>query len=57
MTDALAYWFLHHHEQHHHPWQSLRQLTQYNFKDWIIKLIATQHLSNDDVTLMRILLK
>ena len=57
MTDALAYWFLHHYEQHHHPWQSLRQLTQHNFKDWIIRLIATQHLSNDDVTLMRILLK
>lgn len=57
MTDALAYWFLHNYEQQSQPWQTLRHLIQSNFKDWIIKLIAAQHLSNDDVTLMRILLK
>ncbi len=57
MTDALAYWFLHNYEQQRHPWQALRQLTQHNFNEWIIQLRTTQQLGNDDVTVMRILLK
>jgi len=57
MTDALAEWFLHRHEQQRRPWESLhRRLAEPNgsLTAYIERLRSQKELKNDDVTLLTI---
>jgi hypothetical protein len=59
MTDALAQWFLHRHEQGRDPWASLAGILSADdpnaaFSGWISDLRECDGLRNDDVTLLAI---
>jgi hypothetical protein len=53
-TDALAAWFLARVEEGGRPWETLRDLSDTNFPEWITTARRTQGLRNDDVTLVHI---
>jgi len=51
-TDALAAWFLARAEQGGQPWETLRDLTEIGFAEWVSEERQTNSLRNDDVTLV-----
>ena len=51
-TDALAAWFLARAEQGGRPWETLRDLTEIGFAEWVSEARQTGGLRNDDVTLV-----
>jgi hypothetical protein len=51
-TDALAAWFLTRAEQGGRPWETLRDLTENGFAEWVSQARQTNGLRNDDVTLV-----
>jgi len=51
-TDALAAWFLARAEQGGQPWETLRDLTEIGFAEWVSQARRTNALRNDDVTLV-----
>jgi hypothetical protein len=51
-TDALAAWFLARTEQGGRPWETLRDLTEIGFAEWVSEARQTGGLRNDDVTLV-----
>jgi hypothetical protein len=51
-TDALAAWFLARAEEGDRPWETLRDLTEIGFTDWVSEARRTGGLRNDDVTLV-----
>jgi hypothetical protein len=53
-TDALAAWFLARAEEGGHPWETLRDLTDASFADWVSLVRRTGELRNDDVTLVHV---
>lgn len=53
-TDALAAWFLARAEQGGWPWETLRDLTEIGFAEWVSKARQTSGLRNDDVTLVHL---
>jgi hypothetical protein len=52
MTDALAQWFLTDVETGGRPWESLTELTEPTFPEWVEKKRSARALRNDDVTLL-----
>jgi hypothetical protein len=53
-TDALAAWFLARAEEGSRPWETLRDLTEASFADWVSLVRRTGELRNDDVTLVHV---
>jgi hypothetical protein len=53
-TDALAAWFLARVEEGGRPWETLRDLSNIGFADWITLARCTNGLRNDDVTLVHV---
>lgn len=53
-TDALAAWFLARAEEGGHPWETLRDLTDTSFTEWVSLARQTGELRNDDVTLVHV---
>jgi hypothetical protein len=53
-TDALAAWFLARAEEGVRPWETLRDLTDADFADWVSLVRRTGELRNDDVTLVHV---
>jgi hypothetical protein len=53
-TDALAAWFLARAEEGSRPWETLRDLTDASFADWVSLVRRTGELRNDDVTLVHV---
>jgi hypothetical protein len=53
-TDALAAWFLARAEEGGRPWETLRDLTDSSFPDWVSRARQTGELRNDDVTLVHV---
>jgi hypothetical protein len=51
-TDALAAWFLARAEEGDRPWETLRDLTEIGFAQWVSEARRTSGLRNDDVTLV-----
>jgi hypothetical protein len=57
MTDALAAWFLGAVERGERPWQVLERTTQSAFGAWVDAARRERHLRNDDVVLLRVVLR
>jgi hypothetical protein len=57
MTDALAAWFLGAVERGERPWQVLERATQSAFGAWVDAARRERHLRNDDVVLLRVVLR
>jgi hypothetical protein len=53
-TDALACWFLGKAEEGGRPWETLRDLDDDKFTDWLSVARETHHMRNDDVTLVHV---
>ena len=53
-TDALAAWFLARAEEGDRPWETLRDLTEIEFAEWVSEARRTSGLRNDDVTLVHV---
>lgn len=53
-TDALAAWFLARAEEGGRPWETLRDLTDPDFAEWVSLVRRTGELHNDDVTLVHV---
>jgi hypothetical protein len=53
-TDALAAWFLARAEEGGSPWETLRDLTDAGFAEWVSLTRRTGELRNDDVTLVHV---
>jgi len=53
-TDALAAWFLARSEEGARPWETLRDLTEIGFAEWVSEARRTNGLRNDDVTLVHV---
>ncbi|HEY7262849.1 MAG TPA: hypothetical protein VH589_15355 [Trebonia sp.] len=53
-TDALACWFLARTEQGEAPWETLRDLDDVRFAEWINEAREAREMRNDDVTLVHI---
>ena len=51
-TDAMAAWFLARVEDGGRPWETLRDLTETGFAEWVSEARRTGALHNDDVTLV-----
>jgi hypothetical protein len=51
-TDALAAWFLARAEEGRRPWETLRDLTEIGFTEWVSEARRNSGLRNDDVTLV-----
>ena len=51
-TDAMAAWFLACVEDGGRPWETLRDLTEIGFAEWVSEARRTGGLRNDDVTLV-----
>src|SRR5271166_1970692 len=50
-TDAMAAWFLSRSEEGGKPWETLRDLSEIGFAEWVYEARRTSGLHNDDVTL------
>ena len=53
-TDAMAAWFLSRSEEGGKPWETLRDLSEIGFAEWVREARRTSGLHNDDVTLVHI---
>ena len=53
-TDALAAWFLARTEEGGQPWETLRDLSDIGFSDWVAQARISDGLRNDDVTLIHV---
>jgi hypothetical protein len=53
-TDALAAWFLSRVEAGDRPWETLRDLSDIDFVDWLSRTRQSGELHNDDVTLIHV---
>jgi hypothetical protein len=53
-TDALAAWFLASMERGSYPWETLRDLEEIDFIDWLSHRRRSGEIRNDDVTLIHI---
>ncbi|MGA2830079.1 MAG: hypothetical protein ABSF03_28675 [Streptosporangiaceae bacterium] len=53
-TDAMAAWFLARSEEGGKPWETLRDLNEIRFAEWVDEARRTGGLHNDDVTLVHI---
>ena len=53
-TDALAAWFLARAEEGSFPWETLRDLNEISFEEWVAEARSTGGLRNDDVTLVHL---
>jgi len=53
-TDALAAWFLARAEEGGRPWETLRDLTEIGFAEWVSEARRANGLRNDDVTLVHV---
>ena len=53
-TDAMAAWFLARAEEGGKPWETLRDLSEMRFAEWVYEARRTSGLHNDDVTLVHI---
>jgi hypothetical protein len=53
-TDALACWFLGKTEKGSRPWETLRDLREDKFTDWVSEAREAREMRNDDVTLVHI---
>jgi hypothetical protein len=53
-TDAMAAWFLARTEVGGKPWETLRDLSQIGFAEWLYEARRASGLHNDDVTLVHI---
>ncbi len=53
-TDALAAWFLARAEEGGRPWETLRDLTEIGFAEWVSQARQAGALRNDDVTLVHV---
>jgi hypothetical protein len=53
-TDALACWFLGKVEEGGRPWDTLRELDEDKFADWVSEARRAREMRNDDVTLVHI---
>jgi hypothetical protein len=51
-TDAMAAWFIACVEDGGRPWETLRDLTETGFAEWVSEARRTDGLHNDDVTLV-----
>jgi len=53
-TDAMAAWFLSRSEEGGKPWETLRDLSEIGFAEWVHEARRASGLHNDDVTLVHI---
>ncbi len=53
-TDAMAAWFIACVEEGGRPWETLRDLTETGFAEWVSEARWTGGLHNDDVTLVHV---
>ena len=53
-TDAMAAWFLARSEEGGTPWETLRDLSEIGFAEWVAEARRTNGLHNDDVTLVHV---
>jgi hypothetical protein len=53
-TDAMAAWFLARSEEGSMPWETLRDLNEIGFTEWLHEARQASGLHNDDVTLVHI---
>ena len=53
-TDAMAAWFLSRSEEGGKPWETLRDLSEIGFAEWVDEARRTSGLHNDDVTLVHV---
>ena len=53
-TDAMAAWFLSRSEEGGKPWETLRDLSEIGFAEWVYEARRISGLHNDDVTLVHI---
>jgi hypothetical protein len=53
-TDALACWFLEKAEEGGRPWETLRDLDEGKFADWVNATRHAHEMRNDDVTLVHV---
>ena len=53
-TDAMAAWFLARSEEGGTPWETLRDLSEIGFAEWVAEARRTSGLHNDDVTLVHV---
>ena len=52
--DSIAAWFLARSEEGGTPWETLRDLSEIGFAEWVAEARRTSGLHNDDVTLVHV---